>query len=154
LDLSGKRIEVLRAAFPTLSRVAVLANPDHPNHPAMIDNTRLAAYVIGVTVSTFSARNAKEIDAAMAAMTRAHADAEMVLADAFFSNQRVQIIDLANASRLPLMFSTRELAEAGGLLSYGQSNAEHFRLAATYTDQILKGAKPGDLPVEHRQELI
>jgi putative ABC transport system substrate-binding protein len=144
----GKRIEALRAVKPSLSRVALLVNPDHPNHPAMVSNTELTAKAIGTSVSTYTARDAKEIDAAIAAMTRQGAEAVIVLPDAFFSNQRAQIIDRANASRLPTMFWTRELVEAGGLLSYGQNSVEHFRLAATYTDKILKGARPADLPVE------
>lgn len=156
VDLSGKRIEVLRAVNPSLSRVAVLANPDHPNHPAMVSNTERTAKVIGLTVSTFTARNAQEIEAAMAEMVRTRAEAVIVLPDAFFSNQRAQFVRLADATRLPAMFWTRELVEAGGLLSYGQSNAEHFRLAALYTDKILKGARPADLPVEQptRIELV
>jgi len=156
VDLSGKRVEVLRAAIPSLSRVAVLKNPDHPDHPAMVKNTQATAKSEEMTVLTFEARNAKEIGKAMAELTREHAEAVIVLPDAFFSSQRRQIIDLAKAGRLPSMFWTRELVEAGGLLSYGQSNAEHFRLAATYVDKILKGAKPSDLPVQQptRIELI
>lgn len=148
VDLSGKRIEVLRALSPRLSRVAVLANPAHPNHPAMMSNTELTAKALGMSISKYSARNAAEVESAIEAMTRDGVDAVIVLPDAFFSNQRAQLVGLTTAARLPAMYWTRELVEAGGLLSYGQSNAEHFRLAAIYTDKILKGWKPRDLPVE------
>ncbi len=156
VDLSGKYIELLRAAIPRLSRVAVLVNPDHPNHPAMLKNTQASASAAEVTVLPFQASTSAGVNTAIAAMTRERVAALIVLPDAFYSNQRRQIIELAVTNRLPTMFWTRELAESGGLMSYGQSNAEHFRLAATYVDKILKGAKPRDLPVEQptRIELI
>jgi putative tryptophan/tyrosine transport system substrate-binding protein len=82
IDLSGKRLDALRAVKPSLSRVAALVNPDHPNHPAMVINSELAAKAIGMTVTTYMARNAKEIDTAVAAMTRAGTEAVIVLPDA------------------------------------------------------------------------
>ena len=156
VDLSSKYIELLRAAIPKLSRVAVLVNPDHPNHPGMLKNTQTTANATFVTALPFPANTATGVDAAIGAMVREHVAALIVLPDAFYSTQRRQIIELATKNRLPTIFWTRELAASGGLMSYGQSNAEHFRLAATYVDKILKGAKARDLPVEQptRIELV
>ena len=156
VDLSSKYIELLRAAVPNLSRVALLVNPKHPNHPNMVKNAEVSAKTNHVKVFSYDASTASEIESAFVSMAGERAGALIVLPDAFYSNQRRQIAGLATKNRLPTMFWTRELAEAGGLISYGQSNSDHFRLAATYVDKILKGAKPGDLPVQQptRIELI
>jgi putative tryptophan/tyrosine transport system substrate-binding protein len=156
VDLSSKYLELLRAAVPNLSRVALLVNPRHPNHPEMVKNAEVSAAANRVKVLSFEASTASQIESAVIAMMRERVGALIVLPDAFYSNQRRQIVELATKNRLPTMFWTRELAEAGGLMSYGQSNSDHFRLAATYVDKILRGAKPGDLPVQQptRIELI
>ena len=156
VDLSGKYLELLRVAVPKLSRVAVLANPGHPNHPDYLKNIQAAAKTTGVKVLLVQASNQNQIEAAVDAMTREHAGALIVLADPFFRTQARRIAELAIKNRLPTMFWSLELAEAGGLMSYGQNLAENFRRAATYVDKILKGAKPGDLPVEQptRLELV
>ena len=156
VDVSVKYLELLRVAVPKLSRVAVLVNPGHPNHPDFLKNIQAAAKTTGVNVSPLQASTASQIEAAFGAITRERAGALIVLPDPFFFTQARQIAELAVKGRLPTMFWTRELAEAGGLMSYGQNNAEHFRRAATYVDKILKGAKPGDLPVEQstRLELV
>ena len=148
VDVSVKYLELLRVAVPKLSRVAVLVNPGHPNHPDILKNIQAAAKTTGVKVSPVQASTASQIEAALGAMTRARAGALIVLPDTLFITQRRQIAELAMKNRLPTMFWTRELAEAGGLMSYGQDLAEHFRRAATYVDKILKGAKPADIPVE------
>jgi putative ABC transport system substrate-binding protein len=156
VDLSSKYLELLRAALPLLSRVAVLANPKHPNHADMLHNAQISAGRSDIRILVFEASTASEIESAIAAIARERAEAMIVLPDAFYSNQRHRLAAHAMKYRLPTMFWTRELVESGGLMSYGQSNAEHFRLAAAYVDKILRGAKPGDLPVEQptRVELI
>ena len=153
MDLSSKYLELLRVAVPKLSRVAVLVNPAHPNHPDILKNIQVNAKMTGVNVSPLQASTASQIEAALGAMTRERAGALIVLPDPFFFTQARQIAELAAKNRLPTMFWTRELAEAGGLMSYGQSVPERFRRAATYVDKILKGAKPADLPVEQPTKL-
>ncbi|MGH8633752.1 MAG: ABC transporter substrate-binding protein [Burkholderiales bacterium] len=148
MDLSSKYLELLRVAVPKLSRVAVLVNPGHPQHPLFLKNIQAAANTIGVNVSPLQASTASQIETAVGAMTRERAGALIVLPDAFFNTQRRQITELAAKNRLPTMFWTRELVEAGGLMSYGLNYVEQYRRAAPYVDKILKGVKPSDLPVE------
>ena len=155
-DVSVKYLELLRVAVPKLSRVAVLANPGHPLHPGMLKNIQAAARTTGVNVSPLQASTASQIEAAFGAIKRERAGALIVLPDSLFFTQVRQIAELAAKNRLPTMFSTGELVEAGGLMSYGQNSLERFRRAATYIDKILKGVKPADLPVEQptRLELV
>jgi ABC-type uncharacterized transport system substrate-binding protein len=148
VDLSSKYLELLRVAVPKLSRVAVLVNPGHPNHLDSLKNIQAAAKATGVNVSPFQTSIASQIDAAFGSMKQERAGALVVLPDGFFLAQAGRIAELAETHRLPTMFWSRDPVEAGGLMSYGQNIAEHFYRAATYIDKILKGAKPGDLPVE------
>lgn len=147
-EVSAKHLELLRAAVPKLSRVAVLINPLNPSDSLILEQISGAAYSLGVKVSAVEANSAKQIEAGFDTMARARAEALVVAADAHFDVQREQIAKLALRSRLPTIFSNREATEAGGLMSYGQDLSEHYRRAATYVHKILKGAKPGDLPVE------
>lgn len=147
-ELSVKHLELLRVAVPKLSRVAVLINPLNPSDSLILEQIAGAAYSTGVKVSAIEASTAKQIDAGFEAMARARAEALIVAADSHFDVQREQIAKLAIKGRLPAIFSNREVTEAGGLMSYGQDLTEHYRRAASYVDKILKGAKPGDLPVE------
>ncbi|MGH9650140.1 MAG: ABC transporter substrate-binding protein [Terriglobales bacterium] len=153
VDLASKHLELLRVAVPKLSRVAVLMNPGHPQHPDQLKNIQAAAKTTDVSVSPVQASTASQIEAALGAMKQERAGGMIVLADPLFMTQRRQITELAVKNRVPAMFWTRELAEAGGLMSYGQDLAEHFRRAATYVDKILKGAKPAELPVEQPMKL-
>jgi ABC-type uncharacterized transport system substrate-binding protein len=147
-DLSSKYLELLRVAVPRLSRVTVLVNPTHPNHPSFSKNIQATVQTTGVKVSPVQAGTASEIDAAFAAIKHERGGALIVLPDGFFFAQARRIAELAAQQRLPTMFWTREPVESGGLMSYGQNIAEHYYRAATYVDKILKGAKPADLPVE------
>src|SRR5438876_3961013 len=148
VDLSSKRLELLRDAVPKLSRVTVLVNPANPIHSDSLKRVQATEKTNSVTISPVEASTASQIEAAFGAMTRERAGALIVLPDSFFSSQARRIAELAAQQRLPTMFWTRGLVESGGLMSYGQNNAEHYYRAATYIDKILKGAKPGDLPVE------
>ena len=148
VDLSSKYLELLRVAVPKLSRVSVLVNPGHPNHSAFLKNIQAAAKATGVNVSPFQTSIASQMEAVFVSMKQEHAGALIVLPDGFFLAQARRIAELAERHGLPTMFWSREPVEAGGLMSYGQHLAEHFHRAATYVDKILKGAKPGDLPVE------
>ena len=147
-EVMSKYLELLRVAVPKLSRVTVLVNPSNPVHPEFLKSIQAAAKTNSVKISPVQASTASQIEAAFGAMTRERAGALIVLPDGFFFAQARRIAELATQHRLPTMFWTREPVESGGLMSYGQNNAEHYYRAATYVDKILKGAKPADLPVE------
>ncbi len=148
VDVSVKYLELLRAAVPELSRVTVLLNPGNPIHPDFLKPIQATGKTNSVTISTARAGTASEIETAFATMKQERAGALIVLGDPFFFSQARRIAELGVQHRLPTMFWTRGLVEFGGLMSYGQNNAEHYYRAATYVDKILKGAKPADLPVE------
>jgi putative ABC transport system substrate-binding protein len=153
VDLSNHYLELLRVTIPELSLAAVLLNPGNSNHSRYLKNVQASAKAISLSVSPFQASTATEIETASVAMTREPTGALIVLPDPFFFTQRRQIAELARTNRWPTMFPNREFAEAGGLMSYGQDLTGRFRRAATYVDKILKGAKPGDLPVEQPTKL-
>ena len=133
---------------PKLSRVAVLVNPDNSSHVTILKSLQAAAQKTNVKILPVEARTPQEIEAAFSLTAKERAGAIIVGVDPFFRQQRYQIAALANKHRLPSIFPNREFVEAGGLMSYGQNVLDHYRRAATYVDKILKGAKPGDLPVE------
>jgi len=147
-DLSPKHLEMLVKTVPNLSRVAVLLNPANPAHPAILRSVQTAAQRVGMTVLPAEARTGEQVVSALAAIAKQRAGAMILAIDAFFTQQARQIAELAVSNRLPSISAFREYAEAGGLMSYGQNLADNFRRAASYVDKILKGAKPGDLPVE------
>ncbi len=148
VEVMSKYLELLRVAIPKLSRVTVLVNPGHPNHPDFLKRVQATGTSNSVKISPAQASTTSQIEAAFAAMKQERAGALIVLPDTFFFVQARRIAELAAQQRLPTMFWTREPVEAGGLMSYGQNVAEQYHRAATYVDKILKGAKPGDLPVE------
>ena len=148
LDISAKNLEIMLSLVPRLSQVAVLVNPANSAHAAILKSTRTAAQKLNIQVLPAEARTAQEIERAFSVMARERAGAVIIAIDAFFIQQGRQIANLAAKHRLPSMSGSREYVEAGGLMSYGQNLADNFRRAATYVDKILKGAKPGDLPVE------
>jgi putative ABC transport system substrate-binding protein len=147
-ELNAKRLDLLKATVPGASRVAVLANPATPRTAEALKDLEGAARALRVKLDVLEARERQEIDAAFVAMAREPAQALLVMTDPMFEAQRERIVDLAAKHRLPAIFGWREFAEAGGLLSYGTNIADTYRRLATYVDKILKGAKPGDLPVE------
>ena len=148
VDISGKYLELLRAAVPKLSRVTVLVNPINPGHPDYLKRVQAAEKANTVKISPAQASTANQIEAAFGAMKQERAGALIVLPDSFFQEQARRIAELAAQHRLPTMFWSRESAESGGMMSYGQNIADHYYRVATYVDKILKGAKPGDIPVE------
>jgi putative ABC transport system substrate-binding protein len=148
-DLVGKQLQLLKEVVPEVSRVALLRHPDNPASAAQLREAEAAARALGVRLQTLEARGPQEIDSAFAAMTRERAGALLIIPDAIFVNQRRQIAELAAKRRLPSIYGgTTGYAEAGGLMVYGPNPLDLKRRAATYVDKILKGAKPGDLPVE------
>jgi ABC-type uncharacterized transport system substrate-binding protein len=146
-EVSGKRLELLKEAVPTLARVAALWHRDAPAGP-YVKETQAAAQALGLHLHAFEVGNPDALEPAFAAMTRAHADALVVLPSGQIESHMRVVAELAMAHRLPTMFGGREGAEAGGLMSYGPYYADLYRRAATYVDKILKGTKPADLPVE------
>ena len=147
-EVSSKHLELLRVAVPKLSLVAVLINPGNPSDALILEQIQGSAYTRRIKVLPVEAGTASQIDAGFAAIARARAQAVIVTSDSFFDVQQGRVIKLAVDSRLPTISSSREMTEAGGLMSYGQDLALHYRRAATYVDRILKGAKPGSLPIE------
>ena len=155
-DASPKLLEFLLAAVPRLSRPAVLSDPSGPTTVAALKNLRTAAQSLNVDVIVFDASDPAEIESAFARMTREHAGAVLVSSNTRFFLQRRPIADLALRHRLPSIFAWRQGTESGGLMSYGRDLAEGAQRAANYVDKILKGARPGDLPIEQatRLELV
>ena len=155
-DLIAKLLELLKAAVPRASRVAILVNPANPAHTSFRREIQTAAQVLGVTLLPVEARSPNDFEGAFAAMTRERAGALVVLPDPMGLTERKRIADLAAKSRLPAIYGFKEHVEVGGLMTYGVNLRDSYRRAATYVDKILKGAKPADLPVEQptRFELV
>ena len=147
-EVVGKMLEILKDVLPTVSRVAILWNPANPSLALIVREADVAAQRLGVQLHLVEARGPDAFDNAFAAMTSAHADALLVLGEPLFLLHRGRLAELAAMSHLPTMHNIREYVEAGGLISYGPSAPDVWRRGATYVDKILKGAKPGDLPVE------
>ena len=148
-ELPGKRLEILKETVPQSTRIAVLANPANASHASDLHHVNEAARALGLSLHIVEVRRAEELESAFAAMTRAGADALMVLSDSILLSQLPgRIADLAATHRLPAIYVRRVYVDAGGLMSYGPSLPDLYRRAATYVDKILKGAKPAELPVE------
>jgi putative ABC transport system substrate-binding protein len=147
-EVGGKRLELLKAAVPQASRVAVLWNAASPGKGLEWHDTQAAARALGVTLQSVEVYGPDDFDGALAAIAREQPDALVVFADALTLSHQRQIVDFATQNRRPLMSEIREFAEAGGLMTYGASFPALLRRAAYYVDRILKGAKPADLPVE------
>jgi putative ABC transport system substrate-binding protein len=141
-------LELLREVLPTVSRVTVLWNPDNQSLLAELREIRAAAQVLGMAVHALEVRTPGELDETFRAIVRESPGALLVMADRLFLHNRQRIMDFATKQRLPGVYAYRELVEAGGLMSFGPSYPGMHRRAAYYVDRILKGAKPGDLPVE------
>jgi len=147
-DTAPKQLELVATVVPNVSRIGLLGNPASPTYTDVRKGAENAAQKVGLTLVSVEARNPQEIEAAFAAFVRERVQAFISAGDALFFAQRRQIAELALKSRLPSMFSQREYAAAGGLMSYGENLSEFFRRAASFVDKIFKGAKPGDLPME------
>ena len=148
IELSTKRLQLLKDAFPNIARVAVLWNPDHPFHGKVVAGIKTAAPRLSLEPVFVSARAPAQLATALQAAKRARAQALCVIEDPFFYLHRAAITQLAAKERLPAIFGAREYSEAGGLLSYGPNYADMWHRVAGYVDKILKGAKPRDLPIE------
>ncbi len=156
IDLGPKRLEMLLAMAPKVSRIAVLMNPASVNQVKASESIQEVGKKLRVTILRAEARSREEIETAFRAMAREKAGALIVSSNILFNGQKNQIAELALKHRLPSIGGDRIYAEAGCLISYGSSVVDDFRRAATYVDKIFKGAKPAGLPVEQptRFELI
>jgi putative ABC transport system substrate-binding protein len=148
-ELSGKRLGLLRDVVPGLARVAIIWNPDVRGAVFDYKETEAAARLLRLQLQSVEVSRAEDLDRAFAAVTNQRAQALIVQTPnpVLFAN-RSQIVSFAQRNRLPSMYGQREFADAGGLITYGPNTTDLFRRAATYVDKILKGAKPGELPVE------
>ncbi len=146
--LSPVHLGLMQEAMPNLARVAVLLNPRNENYTPVLKGVHDAAGKLRIKIVRLEAKSAREIDGAFDAMGRAETQAVIVAFDGLYVQLRHQIGALALKYRLPSMFPVRQHVEAGGLMSYGQNFAKLYRRAAGYVDSILKGANPGELPVE------
>ena len=148
-ELYGKRLQLLKETLPSLTRVAVLWNPEIIPTPINVKETlKTVAPTLSIDLNFVSARTPKELDAAFLAINHAHAQAMFVVDNAVFYIHRGMLARLASQAHLPAIYGTRAAVDDGGLMSYGVNYADQMRRSATYVDKILKGAKPGDLPIE------
>jgi len=147
-DMAPKQLEMLLRVAPKLSRTAVVFNPDNFSQFPLLKNVQAAARKVNVTILPVELRTPQEIEKAFATMAQANAEALIILPDPISNDHLQQIAKLAVRNHLPSVDSMREFVAAGGLMSYGQNYRDNFRGAATYVDKILKGATPGDLPIE------
>src|SRR5262245_41743491 len=147
-DLAGKRLELLREVIPALRRLAILANIGNPNAVPEMGEVRAAARTLGLEVAVFEVRRTEDIAPAFEALIKDRSEALYVVGDSLLRTNRIRLNTLALGARLPTSYTNREFVEVGGLMSYGPNFADLSRRAAEYTDKILRGAKPADLPVE------
>jgi len=147
-ELSTKRLQLLKDVFPKLRPLAVLWNPDYVGMAARFRQMQGAAPAVGMGVRSVEVRDSRELEQALEAMERERPDALVLLADPLTLSQRRRIVEYAAETRLPAIYEISQFVEAGGLMSYGPDVDQVVRRSATYVDKILKGAKPGDLPIE------
>jgi putative ABC transport system substrate-binding protein len=148
VDVSTKRLELLKEVVPKLSRVAILWNPLNPTNSLQLKDTQAAAPALGMTVYAVEVKGVDDFDRAFAAIKKHGVGGLLVPGDPMLGTEGERIRDFAVKNRLPAMYAGLETVERGGLMAYSTSLADLARRAATYVDKILKGAKPADLPVE------
>ena len=146
-EIAGKHLALLQETVPKVTRIAALWNPTTQGNALQLKEAE-AARGLGVELQILEARSLGDFDAAFAAMAAKRAGALHILGDVMFVTHRARLVALAAKARLPAMYSQREYVDDGGLMSYGPKLSENFRRAASYVDRILKGARPGDLPIE------
>jgi putative tryptophan/tyrosine transport system substrate-binding protein len=144
-DIASKRLELLREAVPGIRRLAVIANAGNPQAVLEVDEIKAVARTLGIEIASLEIRRAQDIAPAFEALK---ADALYVASDVLVYSNRTRILTFAHSARLPTMFNNRFFIEAGGLMAYGPNFSDQFRRAAELVDKILRGTKPGDIPVE------
>ena len=146
--LSGKRLEILKELVPAAKRVAVLWNAGNHAMTLRYRSIERAAQALGMSVEPLGVREPEDFDVALTAMTRTRPDALIMVTDALTNLNRQRVLDYVSARRVPGMYEFGSVVQAGGLISYGSDQDDTFKLAAEYVAKVLRGAKPGDLPVE------
>ena len=147
VELVAKRLELLRELVPAAVRVAVFVNPVNPNAETTERDVAEAARAMGLQIQIIKVSTSREINAAFATFVRERPDAILVGGDTLFRSRRVQLAHLATLHKVPASYGGRDVAEVGGLMSYGSNVVDAYRQVGIYTGRILKGAKPADLPV-------
>jgi ABC-type uncharacterized transport system substrate-binding protein len=153
VEVTAKRLELLRELVPGATRVAVLVNPANASTESTLRDVEPAARAMGLQFQVLKAGTSREIDAAFATFVRERPDALFVAGDSFFGSRRVQLVNLASRHAIPATFSNRDFPEVGGLISYGANPADALHQVGVYAGRILKGAKPADLPVVQASKL-
>src|SRR6516225_2178000 len=148
IDTAGKQIGLLKDLIPGIRRVAVLSNAANPGDVAGFGHVETAAKTAGLTLDHIQIRNASDLETALPALSGLHPDGALVMGDRLLLAQRRRIVEFMMTNRLLAIYAFPEFAEAGGLLSYSTDYNDLFRQAAAYVDKILRGANPGDLPVQ------
>jgi putative ABC transport system substrate-binding protein len=153
-ELATKQLELLRELVPKATRLAALVNPANAAvHESVLREVELGARALGLQVEVLNAGTSREIDAAFATLVRERCDALFVAADAFFNSRRLQLSLLAMRHAVPAIYSGREFAEAGGLITYGSDITDAYHQIGIYSGRVLKGARPADLPVVQSTKL-
>jgi len=147
-ELSAKRLQLLKDTFPQATRVAVLWNPGTPYSARVIQDLKAAAPTLSIALKLISVRVPEDIQPAVSIASQSHAQALYVVEDPIFTTHRSTVLKLVSKAKLPAIYGGKYWPEQGGLMSYGANYGALFRRAADYVDKILKGAKPGDLPVD------
>src|SRR5262245_502085 len=146
-ELVAKRLELLHELMPAATRVAMLVNPAGPDAETALKDVEPAARAMGLQIRVLNASTSREINAAFATFVHERPEALFLSGDPFFNSRRVQLVNLASRHGIPAVYSVRDYAEAGGLMTYGTNVTDAWRQAGVYVGRILKGAKPADLPV-------
>jgi len=147
-ELTGKQLELIKEAFPGISRVAVLVNLTNASHAPRVKEAAIAAHKLKLQLDVVEAGQVSQLDAAFAGIVSNRDEAVLVLTDPLFDREADRIAYLAGAKRVPAIYGRRERVLNGGLMSYGASFSDLFRETADYVDKILRGAKPADLPIK------
>jgi putative tryptophan/tyrosine transport system substrate-binding protein len=147
-EISGKQLELLKEAFPTISRVALFLNPSNQANRLRLKAAEVTAGELKVQIQALEVQSANDLEKAISTINKGQVQALMTVRDPAINVNQKRIVEFATANRLPTMHIDKEPVEAGGLMSYGPDIPDLFRRAAIYVDKILKGAKPADLPVE------
>jgi putative ABC transport system substrate-binding protein len=142
-----KQMELIAAVVPGLTRLGIVSNPGN-RHASALSTAEVSARTAGLTLVSVDATNSHELADAFSTLVKQRAGAAIVLGDAYFNTERTRIAELALSNRMPTIFSQRQYVADGGLMSYGDALTEFFRRVAFYVDKLIKGARPGDLPVE------
>jgi len=152
-DLHGKRLELIKELLPSVKQIGHFVNPVNPNSQMQWKEIERRAHSLALDARVFEARNAETLNRALEAAVSQGVGALLVSVEALILANRAAIIDFAARNKLPVMYSAREFVDAGGLISYGVHYPDLYYRAASYVDKILKGAKPGDLPIEQPTKL-